>query len=172
MRGRKPKHGKSLRVLAETHGLSLSALEYRMRLGIPLDKALKIPSRNQEVSKETIESLTHLTFTEACRYLEVEPRKLRRLSKVFDIYFRRVSYTQHVESRVMIWGALHSPQLTYKSMMRFLTTELGFEVNENQIRYRFGMFGFTLKDAKKDRLKCQELMLKILWSPENEPIES
>ena len=91
MAGRKPKYGKSMRVLAETNGLGIGALEYRLKLGIPLEKALKIPSRNQEISRETLISLQHLTFTEAYKKLGIEARKLHRLSQEYGVYFRKLS---------------------------------------------------------------------------------
>ena len=53
-------------------------------------------------------------------------------------------------------------------MAIFITEQLGFDVNENQIRYRLPLFGLSLKDIKNNR-KNQRLMLDILWS-ENEPL--
>ena len=170
MRGRKPKYGKSLKVLAETHGLTISALEYRMRLGIPLDKALKIPSRNHEISKRTLEKYTHLTFKEVCDTLCIDSRKLIRLSNLYGLYFRRTSYTQEHESRVIMWCALHSPKLTLKAIARFLTKELGFDVNENQVRYRFDLFGHTLREIRKDVETYKTKALQLLWSTDNASI--
>lgn len=170
MAGRKPKYGKSMRVLAETNGLGIGALEYRLKLGIPLDKALKIPSRNQEISRETLISLQHLTFTEAYKKLGIEARKLHRLSQEYGVYFRKLSGTQYSESIVIVWGALHSPKLTYKEISRFLTNQLGFEVTTYSLRYRFDMFGFNLTDIKHNRTEYQKLMLHLLWSPKNEPV--
>lgn len=170
MRGRKPKYGKSLRVLAETHGLTVSGLEYRMRLGIPLDKALKIPVTNQEISKATLEKYTHLTFKEVCDTLCIDSRKLIRLSNLYDLYFRRVSFTQEHESKVIVWCATHSPTLTYKGISKFLTEQLGFEVHTNSLRYRFSLFGFNLKNLKQDREGYQKRMLQQLWSSDNASI--
>ena len=48
-------------------------------------------------------------------------------------------------------------------MARFITEQLGFDVNENQIRYRLPLFGLShLKDIKTTE-KNQRLMLDILW---------
>lgn len=170
MRGRKPKYGKSLRVLAETHGLTISGLEYRMRLGIPLNKALKIPVRNQEISKETLEKYTHLTFKEVCDTLCIDSRKLIRLSNLYGLYFRRTSYTQNHESKIIIWGALHSPKLSLKAIARFLTQELGFEINENQVRYRFDLFGHSISEIRKDVETYKAKALQLLWSTDNASI--
>ena len=162
-------YGKSMRVLAETNGISLSTLEHRLRLGMNIKDALAEPTRSREVTRKQLQECKHLTFSQACNFLGIESRKLNRLSKIYDVYFRRISYTYDNESKVIVWCALHSPILTIKHMARFITEQLGFDVNENQIRYRLPLFGLSLKDIKNNREKNQRLMLDILWS-ENEPL--
>ena len=162
-------YGKSMRVLAETNGMSLSTLEHRLRLGMNIKDALAEPTRSREVTKKELQDCKHLTFSQACNFLGIESRKLNRLSKIHDVYFRRISYTYDNESKVIVWCALHSPILKIKHMARFITEQLGFDVNENQIRYRLPLFGLSLKDIKNNREKNQRLMLDILWS-EDEPL--
>ena len=162
-------YGKSMRVLAETNGLSLSTLEHRLRLGMNIKDALAEPTRSREVTRKQLQECKHLTFSQACNFLGIESRKLNRLSKIYDVYFRRISYTYDNESKVIVWCALHSPILKIKHMARFITEQLGFDVNENQIRYRLPLFGLSLEDIKNNREKNQRLMLDILWS-ENEPL--
>lgn len=162
-------YGKSMRVLAETNGMSLSTLERRLRLGMNIKDALAEPTRSREVTRKQLQECKHLTFSQACNFLGIESRKLNRLSKIYDVYFRRISYTYDNESKVIVWCALHSPILKIKHMARFITEQLGFDVNENQIRYRLPLFGLSLKDIKNNREKNQRLMLDILWS-ENEPL--
>ena len=161
--------GKSMRVLAETNGISLSTLEHRLRLGMNIKDALAEPTRSREVTRKQLQECKHLTFSQACNFLGIESRKLNRLSKIYDVYFRRISYTYDNESKVIVWCALHSPILKIKHMARFITEQLGFDVNENQIRYRLPLFGLSLEDIKNNREKNQRLMLDILWS-ENEPL--
>ena len=157
-------YGKSMRVLAETNGMSLSTLEHRLRLGMNIKDALAEPTRSREVTRKQLQECKHLTFSQACNFLGIESRKLNRLSKIYDVYFRRISYTYDNESKVIVWCALHSPILKIKHMARFITEQLGFDVNENQIRYRLPLFGLSLKDIKNNREKNQRLMLDILWS--------
>ena len=157
-------YGKSMRVLAETNGISLSTLEHRLRLGMNIKDALAEPTRSREVTMKQLQECKHLTFSQACNFLGIESRKLNRLSKIYDVYFRRTSYTYDNESKVIVWCALHSPILKIKHMARFITEQLGFDVNENQIRYRLPLFGLSLKDIKNNREKNQRLMLDILWS--------
>ena len=157
-------YGKSMRVLAETNGISLSTLEHRLRLGMNIKDALAEPTRSREVTRKQLQECKHLTFSQACNFLGIESRKLNRLSKIYDVYFRRTSYTYDNESKVIVWCALHSPILKIKHMARFITEQLGFDVNENQIRYRLPLFGLSLKDIKNNREKNQRLMLDILWS--------
>ena len=173
MRGRKPKYAKaSLRVLAELNGMSISALEYRRRvLKMPLSKALNTPIKVlPEITLEILKQHNHLSFREICEVLGIEPRKLERLSKKYDIYFRKQSHT-HNETIVVLWCALHSPVLRLKHMAKFVSDELGFSVNENYLKYRFTLFGFTLKDIKKDLTYYQHLMLNALWG-DYEPNQS
>ena len=157
-------YGKSMRVLAETNGMSLSTLERRLRLGMNIKDALAEPTRSREVTRKQLQECKHLTFSQACNFLGIESRKLNRLSKIYDVYFRRTSYTYDNESKVIVWCALHSPILKIKHMAIFITEQLGFDVNENQIRYRLPLFGLSLKDIKNNREKNQRLMLDILWS--------
>ena len=157
-------YGKSMRVLAETNGISLSTLERRLRLGMNIKDALAEPTRSREVTRKQLQECKHLTFSQACNFLGIESRKLNRLSKIYDVYFRRISYTYDNESKVIVWCALHSPILRLKHMARFVTEQLGFDVNENQIRYRLPLFGLSLEDIKNNREKNQRLMLDILWS--------
>ena len=157
-------YGKSMRILAETNGLSLSTLEYRLRLGMNIKDALAEPTRSREVTKKDLQKCNHLTFNEACLFLGIDSRKLNRLSKMYDVYFRRKSHTYDNESKVIVWCALHSPILRLKNMARFVTEQLGFDVSENQIRYRLPLFGLSLKEIKNNREKNQRLMLDILWS--------
>ena len=157
-------YGKSMRVLAETNGISLSTLEHRLRLGMNIKDALAEPTRSREVTRKQLQECKHLTFSQACNFLGIESRKLNRLSKIYDVYFRRISYTYDNESKVIVWCALHSPILKIKHMARFITEQLGFDVNENQIRYRLPLFGLSLEDIKNNREKNQRLMLDILWS--------
>ena len=161
---RRTKYGKSMRVLAETNGLSLSTLEYRLRLGMNIKDALAEPTRSREVTRKQLQDCKHLTFSQACEFLGIESRKLNRLSKIYDVYFRRTSHTYDNESKVIVWCALHSPILRLKHMARFVTEQLGFDVNENQIRYRLPLFGLSLKDIKNNREKNQRLMLDLLWN--------
>lgn len=161
---RRVKYHKPLRILAETNDLSLSTLEYRLKSGIELKEALSIPTRSREVTKKELQECKHLTFSQVCDFLGITSRKLIRLSKMYDVYFRRTSHTYNNESKVIIWCALHSPILRLKHMARFVTEQLGFDVNENQIRYRLPLFGLSLKDIKNNREKNQQLMLDILWS--------
>ena len=162
-------YGKSLQVLAETNGMSLSTLEKRLRLGMNIKDALVKPTRSREVTKKELQECKHLTFSQAFNFLGITSRKLIRLSKMYDVYFRRTSHTYNNESKVIIWCALHSPILRLKHMAKFVTEQLGFDVNENQIRYRLSLFGLNLKGIKNNREKNQQLMLDILWS-ENEPL--
>jgi len=166
---RRVKYHKPLRILAETNGMSLSTLEHRLRLGMNIKDALAEPTRSREVTRKQLQECKHLTFSQACNFLGIESRKLNRLSKIYDVYFRRISYTYDNESKVIVWCALHSPILKIKHMGRFITEQLGFDVNENQIKYRLSLFGLSLKDIKNNREKNQRLMLDILWS-ENEPL--
>ena len=157
-------YGKSMRVLAETNGLSLSTLEHRLRLGMNIKDALAEPTRSREVTRKELRACKHLTFSQACNFLGIDSRKLNRLSKMYDIYFRRTSHTYDNESKVIVWCALHSPILRRKHMARFVTEQLGFDVSENQIRYRLPLFGLSLKDIKNNRENYQEIMLGLLWS--------
>ena len=157
-------YGKSMRILAETNGLSLSTLEHRLRLGMNIKDALAEPTRSREVTKKDLQKCNHLTFNEACLFLGIDSRKLNRLSKMHDVYFRRKSHTKDNESKVIAWCTLHSPILRLKNMARFVTEQLGFDVSENQIRYRLPLFGLSLKEIKNNREKNQRLMLDILWS--------
>ena len=157
-------YGKSMRILAETNGLSLSTLEYRLRLGMNIKDALAEPTRSREVTKKDLQKCNHLTFNEACLFLGIDSRKLNRLSKMYDVYFRRKSHTYDNESKVIVWCALHSPILRLKHMANFVAEQLGFDVSENQIRYRLPLFGLSLKEIKNNREKNQRLMLDILWS--------
>lgn len=166
---RRVKYHKPLRILAETNGISLSTLEHRLRLGMNIKDALAEPTRSREVTRKQLQECKHLTFSQACNFLGIESRKLNRLSKIYDVYFRRISYTYDNESKVIVWCALHSPILKIKHMAIFITEQLGFDVNENQIRYRLPLFGLSLEDIKNNREKNQRLMLDILWS-ENEPL--
>ena len=161
---RRTKYGKSMRILAETNGLSLSTLEYRLRLGMNIKDALAEPTRSREVTRKELQACKHLTFSQACNFLGIDSRKLNRLSKMYDIYFRRTSHTYDNESKVIVWCALHSPILRRKHMARFVTEQLGFDVSENQIRYRLPLFGLSLKDIKNNRENYQEIMLGLLWS--------
>ena len=161
---RRTKYNKSLRVLAETNGISLSTLEKRLRLGMSLKDALAEPTRSREVTRKELQACKHLTFSQACNFLGIDSRKLNRLSKMYDIYFRRTSHTYDNESKVIVWCALHSPILRRKHMARFVTEQLGFDVSENQIRYRLPLFGLSLKDIKNNRENYQEIMLGLLWS--------
>ena len=142
-------YGKSMRVLAETNGISLSTLEYRLRLGVNIKDALAEPTRSREVTRKQLQECKHLTFSQACNFFGIESRKLNRLSKIYDVYFRRTSHTYDNESKVIVWCALHSPILRLKHMARFVTEQLGFDVNENQIRYRLPMFGLSLKNNRE-----------------------
>ena len=126
--------------------------------------ALAEPTRSREVTKKDLQKCNHLTFNEACLFLGIDSRKLNRLSKMYDVYFRRKSHTYDNESKVIVWCALHSPILRLKNMARFVTEQLGFDVSENQIRYRLPLFGLSLKEIKNNREKNQRLMLDILWS--------
>ena len=47
-------YGKSMRILAETNGLSLSTLEHRLRLGMNIKDALAEPTRSREVTDERL----------------------------------------------------------------------------------------------------------------------
>ena len=153
-----------MRILAETNGLSLSTLEHRLRLGMNIKDALAEPTRSREVTRKELQACKHLTFSQACNFLGIDSRKLNRLSKMYDIYFRRTSHTYDNESKVIVWCALHSPILRRKHMARFVTEQLGFDVSENQIRYRLPLFGLSLKDIKNNRENYQEIMLGLLWS--------
>ena len=161
---RRTKYNKSLRVLAETNGISLSTLEKRLRLGMSLKDALNTKTRSKEVTKQDLLLCNHLTFSKACLHLNISSRKLNRLSKMHDVYFRRKSHTKDNESKVIAWCALHSPILTIKHMARFVANQLCFDVSENQINYRLSLFGFTLKNVKNNVEHCQQLMFKILWN--------
>ena len=157
-------YGKSMRVLAETNGLSLSTLKHRLRLGMNIKDALAESTRSREVTRKELQACKHLTFSQACNFLGIDSRKLNRLSKMYDIYFRRTSHTYDNESKVIVWCALHSPILRRKHMARFVTEQLGFDVSENQIRYRLPLFGLSLKEIKNNRENYQEIMLGLLWS--------
>ena len=161
---RRTKYNKSLRVLAETNGISLSTLEYRLRLGMNIKDALAEPTRSREVTKKDLQKCNHLTFNEACLFLGIDSRKLNRLSKMYDVYFRRKSHTKDNESKVIAWCALHSPILRLKNMARFVTEQLGFDVTANQIKYRLNLFNLSLKEIKSNRENYQEIMLGLLWS--------
>ena len=161
---RRTKYNKSLRVLAETNGISLSTLEKRLRLGMSLKDALAEPTRSREVTRKELQACKHLTFSQACNFLGIKSRKLNRLSKIYDVYFRRKSHTYDNESKVIVWCALHSPILRLKHMANFVAEQLGFDVSENQIRYRLPLFGLSLKEIKNNRENYQEIMLGLLWS--------
>lgn len=160
---RRIKYHKPLRILAETNGLSLSTLERRLRLGMNIKDALAEPTRSREVTKKELQECNHLTFSQACIFFGITSRKLIRLSKMYDVYFRHTSYTQDNESKVIMWCALHSPILRIKHMAKFVTEQLGFDVSGNQIKYRLSLFDLNLKDIKNNREKTQQLMLDILW---------
>ena len=161
---RRTKYNKSLRVLAETNGISLSTLEKRLRLGMNIKDALAEPTRSREVTRKELQACKHLTFSQACNFLGIKSRKLNRLSKIYDVYFRRKSHTYDNESKVIVWCALHSPILRLKHMANFVAEQLGFDVSENQIRYRLPLFGLSLKEIKNNRENYQEIMLGLLWS--------
>ena len=56
---RRTKYNKSLRVLAETNGISLSTLEHRLRLGMNIKDALAEPTRSREVTKKDFLNLNN-----------------------------------------------------------------------------------------------------------------
>ena len=161
---RRTKYNKSLRVLAETNGISLSTLEKRLRLGMNIKDALAEPTRSREVTRKELQACKHLTFSQACNFLGIKSRKLNRLSKIYDVYFRRKSHTYDNESKVIVWCALHSPILRLKHMANFVAEQLGFDVTANQIKYRLNLFNLSLKEIKSNRENYQEIMLGLLWS--------
>ena len=132
---RRTKYNKSLRVLAETNGISLSTLEYRLRLGMNIKDALAEPTRSREVTKKDLQKCNHLTFNEACLFLGIDSRKLNRLSKMYDVYFRRKSHTKDNESKVIAWCALHSPILRLKNMARCRDWETVSQSRYFQVMY-------------------------------------
>lgn len=157
------KYNTPLHILAETHGMSVSTLERRLRAGMSLHDALSAKIRSREVTKQELLKNNHLTFTEACTKLGISSRKLNRLCAEYDIYFRRVAHTQDNEGISIIWIALHSPVLKMKHMVRFVNEHVGFEVTECQLKNRFYLLGFGIEKARADLEKYKAMILDMMW---------
>lgn len=63
-----------------------------------------------------------------------------------------------------LWFALHSPKLTYKHMVNFVSSIIGYPISENQIKYQIERFNLTLKQAKKNLSQLKSQVLFLLWS--------
>ena len=167
----KTKYHKPLRILAETHGISLSRLEFRLAKGLPLETALNTPLRSREVTKNELLKLQHLTFTQACKQLGISCRKLNRLSSEYGVYFKRTAH-RNVEIPTLFWICIHSPALTYKGMAKWLLEQTGFNYTDTQISYLFSKFGLTLKIFKLNQTYLTQLAYNWLWSTCNESNQS
>lgn len=89
---RRVKYNKPLRVLAETHGISISRLEYRLAKRMTLEDALAMGNRSKEITLNDLKLVQKLalTFTSAYKYLGVSARKLQRVCTEYDFYIPRI----------------------------------------------------------------------------------
>ncbi len=63
-----------------------------------------------------------------------------------------------------LWFALHSPRLTYKYMVDFVSSVMGYLITQNQIKYQIERFNLTLKQARKNLSQLKSQVLFLLWS--------
>lgn len=63
-----------------------------------------------------------------------------------------------------LWFALHSPRLTYKYMIDFVSTTIGYPIKQSQIRYQIERFNLTLKQTKQNLSQLKSKVLFLLWS--------
>jgi len=63
-----------------------------------------------------------------------------------------------------LWFALHSPKLTYKAMTKFVSSVVGFEISQNQIKYQIERFNLTLKQVRQTLTNFKAKVLLLLWS--------
>ena len=167
----KIKYHKPLRILAETHGMSLSRLEFRLSSGMSLEDALTTPLRSREVTRNDLLKVQNLTFTQACKMLGISTRKLNRLAAQYSIYFKRDAY-RAVEIPTLFWICIHSPALTYKGMAKWLLEQTGLNYTDAQVSYLFSKFGLTLKIFKSNQTYLTKLAYNWLWSTCNESNQS
>ena len=63
-----------------------------------------------------------------------------------------------------LWFALHSPRLTYKYMVDFVSTTMGYPIKQNQIRYQIERFNLTLRQVRENLSQLKYQVLFLLWS--------
>ena len=63
-----------------------------------------------------------------------------------------------------LWFALHSPRLTYKYMVDFVSSIMSYPITQNQIKYQIERFSLTLKQARKNLSQLKSQVLFLLWS--------
>lgn len=63
-----------------------------------------------------------------------------------------------------LWFALHSPRLTYKHMVDFVSSIMGYPIKQNQIKYQIERFNLTLKQVRKNLSQLKSQVLFLLWS--------
>jgi hypothetical protein len=63
-----------------------------------------------------------------------------------------------------LWFALHSLRLTYKYMVDFVSSIMGYLITQNQIKYQIERFNLTLKQARKNLSQLKSQVLFLLWS--------
>lgn len=156
------KHNKSLRVIAETHGIGLSTLEYRLRIGMTLEDALCKSIRRQITTSE-VNSIKHLTFTNACCALSVTARTMHRLERDYEFKLARVKDVNEGNLLMIVWCAIHAPIINYKSMTRFIKQELGINLTVNQIQLRLAKFSLNTYKLKQDLQHYRDVFMQKLW---------
>ena len=159
----KTKYHKPLRILAETHGMSLSRLEFRLSSGMSLEDALTTPLRSREVTRNDLLKVQNLTFTQACKQLGISSRKLNRLSSEYGVYFKRIAH-RSVEIPTLFWVCIHAPTLTFKGMAKWLLQQTGINYSDKQIQCLFSRFGLTLKVFRLNQEYLTQLAYNWLWS--------
>lgn len=158
---------KSLRILAETNGVGLSTLEFRLRSGMSLNEALSKKTRRQITASE-VNNIKHLTFTNACRVLSVTERTMQRLERDYEFKLARVKDVNSSNLLMIVWCAIHAPRINYKSMARFIKTELCLFLTHNQIQARLARFGLNTVKLKQDLHYYRDVFMQKLWSKNNE----
>lgn len=63
-----------------------------------------------------------------------------------------------------LWFALHSPKLTYKHMVNFVSSIMDYPITINQIKYQIERFSLNLKQARQNLSQLKSKVLFLLWS--------
>lgn len=160
---RRVKYHKPLKVLAETHGMSLSRLEHRLRT-MSLETALAMPMRSKEITKKQLLVHQGKPLTATARALGISIRKLKRLSQEYQIPFEILNITKREQDLTFLWVALHSPTLNYKSMVRYANAITGYYRTLNTLKYRLECLGLTLKQTKANLSSVKAKVILLLRS--------